>query len=229
MAGRERAERAAYAQVIAGFAAGDRLAGGLALATPMVCPVLGETSIIHRLRSLSMAEVSQRRRRMGMTLLAAKASVGYWQGEVSPVPASLAEAQKREASHQVAIVPPAIMQEPQEPAPKLLQILAEAKEANAPQPVAKASAIAQAVPAAVQMPTTPVAFVPQNQLHMEVRCAGRDGAILCQTTQVLVSLHPVDNAPHLIRAGAVQIRRYTVTAPLDAADLQDAPGIGKTV
>src|SRR5690606_21003113 len=67
MAGRDRAERAAYADLLAGFAAGPRLA----LAAPMACPILGEKSIVHRLRSLSMSDISRRRRIAGRLLLGA--------------------------------------------------------------------------------------------------------------------------------------------------------------
>jgi len=69
LAGRGRGERALYAALIAGAAAGPRLA----LAAPMACPVLGEVSILHRLRSLSRREVSPRRRWAGRGLLAAGA------------------------------------------------------------------------------------------------------------------------------------------------------------
>ena len=65
VAGRARSERAAYAEVIAGFAAGNHLA----LAAPMACPVLGEKSIIHRLRSLTMTDISTRRRKFGIAAL----------------------------------------------------------------------------------------------------------------------------------------------------------------
>jgi beta-lactamase regulating signal transducer with metallopeptidase domain len=58
-------ERAAYARLIAGFAAGPNLA----LAAPMACPVLGEKSIIERLRSLTMSHTSPRRRFAGRALL----------------------------------------------------------------------------------------------------------------------------------------------------------------
>ena len=50
--------RATYAQTIASFAAGPKVA----LAAPMACPVLGDKSIIHRLRSLTMSDISARRR-----------------------------------------------------------------------------------------------------------------------------------------------------------------------
>jgi beta-lactamase regulating signal transducer with metallopeptidase domain len=70
LAGRDRRERALYAGLIANFAAGPRLA----LAAPMACPMAGglwgEKSIIHRLRSLSMTDVSPSRRRLGRWLLA---------------------------------------------------------------------------------------------------------------------------------------------------------------
>jgi hypothetical protein len=66
LAGRDRHERALYAGLIANFAAGPRLA----LAAPMACPIIGEKSIIHRLRSLSMSDVSPARRRLGRWLLA---------------------------------------------------------------------------------------------------------------------------------------------------------------
>ncbi|RZV35999.1 MAG: hypothetical protein EX262_00660 [Sphingomonadaceae bacterium] len=61
--------RADYAQTIACFAAGPRVA----LAAPMACPVLGDKSIIHRLRSLTMTDISHRRRWAGRTLLLAGA------------------------------------------------------------------------------------------------------------------------------------------------------------
>lgn len=57
--------RAAYAQTIARFSAGP----DLALAAPMACPVLGEKSIIERLRNLSMADISPRRRLVGHAAL----------------------------------------------------------------------------------------------------------------------------------------------------------------
>ncbi|ANY20459.1 Methicillin resistance mecR1 protein [Tsuneonella dongtanensis] len=59
--GRDRLERAHYAALIAGAAAAPRAA----LAAPMACPVLGEKSIIHRLRNLTMTDHSVRRRRIG--------------------------------------------------------------------------------------------------------------------------------------------------------------------
>lgn len=80
MAGCDLPTRAAYAQVIASFAAGERLNssrfGRAALAAPMANvdiwgPVLGDKSIVHRLRSLTMSDISPRRRRVARWLLGA--------------------------------------------------------------------------------------------------------------------------------------------------------------
>ncbi|TMM50067.1 M56 family metallopeptidase [Qipengyuania marisflavi] len=62
VAARSQTERAAYAGIIADFARRPGAAPRFALAAPMACPVLGDKSIIHRLRSLSMSDISPRRR-----------------------------------------------------------------------------------------------------------------------------------------------------------------------
>ena len=62
-------ERATYAAVIASFATQAGNGGRPALAAPMACPVLGDKSIIHRLRSLTMTEISPRRRMASRALL----------------------------------------------------------------------------------------------------------------------------------------------------------------
>jgi hypothetical protein len=67
LAGRCNAERAAYGRLIASFSQGPHLA----LAAPMACPVLGEKSIVHRLRSLTMSQPSPRRTRLGRMLIGA--------------------------------------------------------------------------------------------------------------------------------------------------------------
>jgi beta-lactamase regulating signal transducer with metallopeptidase domain len=71
MARRDAHERAAYAALIARFAAQPGAAHTAALTAPMACPVLGEKSIIHRLRSLTMSDLSPRRRMAGRALLGA--------------------------------------------------------------------------------------------------------------------------------------------------------------
>ncbi|MBO9498572.1 MAG: antirepressor regulating drug resistance protein [Novosphingobium sp.] len=100
-------ERAAYGQVIASFAAGQRLA----LAAPMACPVLGEKSIIHRLRSLGRDEVSPRRRLAGRLLVGAAAlalpftaSVSYAAADTEGAPPATAEPPRPEIRTDGAIV-----------------------------------------------------------------------------------------------------------------------------
>ncbi|MFC3099292.1 M56 family metallopeptidase [Altererythrobacter lauratis] len=73
LAGRGRADRASYGQLIAECAAGGRLGQRLAMVAAIACPVLGEKSIIHRLRSLARGEVSSRRHRLGLAAIGAAA------------------------------------------------------------------------------------------------------------------------------------------------------------
>ncbi len=87
MAARPAWEKAAYGQVIAGFAAGSRLA----LAAPMACPILGEKSIIHRLRSLNRLDISAPRRWAGRVMLGSAAlalpltaSISYAEPSLAP-------------------------------------------------------------------------------------------------------------------------------------------------
>ena len=69
LSGRDHSTRLAYGQLIASFAQSPRLA----LAAPMACPVLGDKSIVHRLRSLTMNEPSPRRRLAGRMMFTAAA------------------------------------------------------------------------------------------------------------------------------------------------------------
>ena len=71
LTGRCRDERALYAALIVDIAAGPRLA----LAAPMACPVLGDKSVIHRLRSMSMSDVTPGRRRLGRGLIVTAATL----------------------------------------------------------------------------------------------------------------------------------------------------------
>ncbi|RJX66312.1 M56 family metallopeptidase [Tsuneonella suprasediminis] len=89
IAARGKAERAVYARLIAAQAAGPRIA----LAAPMACPVLGDASIVHRLRTLTMTEISRRQRIAGRALIGAAAlalpltaSISYAQAELPDVP-----------------------------------------------------------------------------------------------------------------------------------------------
>ncbi len=95
VASRPREERAAYAGIIADFARHTSVAPRPALAAPMACPVLGDKSIIHRLRSLSMSDISPRRRLTGRAAIASAflavpltASICYAEGAPSALVAS---------------------------------------------------------------------------------------------------------------------------------------------
>ncbi len=89
LAGRDAETRARYARLISDYARSPRLA----LAAPMACPVLGDKSIVHRLRSLTMTEPSTRRRLTGTALIAAAAlalpataSIVYAAQDAPPAP-----------------------------------------------------------------------------------------------------------------------------------------------
>jgi beta-lactamase regulating signal transducer with metallopeptidase domain len=71
LAGRCRDERVLYAALIVDIAAGPRLA----LAAPMACPVLGDKSVIHRLKSMAMSEVTPGRRWLGRGLIVTAATL----------------------------------------------------------------------------------------------------------------------------------------------------------
>ena len=91
LAGRSREERARYAALIARVAAGPRkLTFNGALAAPMAGR-FGEKSIIYRLRSLSMSDVTRRRRWLGHGLIATgalalplTASISYTAANAQP-------------------------------------------------------------------------------------------------------------------------------------------------
>lgn len=94
IASQPRESRAAYAAVIARFATQPRDRARLALAAPMACPVLGDRSIVQRLKSLAMTDISARRRWSGRLLLTGAVlalpltgSIGYARSEpVAPPP-----------------------------------------------------------------------------------------------------------------------------------------------
>ncbi|MDJ0977902.1 MAG: M56 family metallopeptidase [Erythrobacter sp.] len=119
--------RAAYADVIASFAAGPNVA----LAAPMACPVLGDKSIIQRLRNLKMTEQSSntKSRKMASRLMLGTAIVAL------PLTASVSYAER------IAPEPPAppsvTAVAPKAPAAPVLSVVAiqEAPEApEAPEP-----------------------------------------------------------------------------------------------
>ena len=106
MAAKPAEERAAYANLIVSFAAGPNVA----LAAPMACPVLGEKSIIHRLRSLKMNNTSNNQRLAGRLMLGAAvlalpltASISYAADDAPAAPSTPAAP----AVSAVAPLPPA--------------------------------------------------------------------------------------------------------------------------
>ncbi len=106
-------ERAVYASLIASFAAGPKFS----LAAPMACPVLGEKSIVHRLRSLKMSDMSSRRRMAGRLFVGAgllalplTASISYAESAAAPEPP---------APPSVASVAPAVPSAPAAPTPPI--------------------------------------------------------------------------------------------------------------
>lgn len=107
---RSAADKATYAQTIASFAAGPHAS----LAAPMACPVLGEKSIIHRLRSISMSDISPRRRFAGRALIAASllalpltASISYAEVIAAEAPTeALTEALPLQVKAGATYVPP---------------------------------------------------------------------------------------------------------------------------
>ena len=111
MAGQDARTRAAYARVIASFAAGEWLGHGTALAAPMACPVLGDKSIVHRLRSLTMSDVSPRRRSIGRWTFALGAALAL------PLTATVVYAGKDAPEAPTAPTPPAAPAAP--PAPHI--------------------------------------------------------------------------------------------------------------
>jgi beta-lactamase regulating signal transducer with metallopeptidase domain len=129
LAGRDRAERACYAALIAGAAAGRRALGSRsalafngALAAPMAGPLFGEKSIIHRLRSLPMSDVTRRRRWLGHGLIAASAIA-------LPLTASFSYAAGAQVPEPPAPpAPPASEAAPEPPAPPAPPAAPEAAE-----------------------------------------------------------------------------------------------------
>jgi bla regulator protein BlaR1 len=115
IAQRSAADKAIYAQTIASFATGPRVS----LAATMACPVLGEKSIIHRLRSISMSDISPRRRFAGRALIGASllalplaASISYAENIAKMEPVELPPAPTLAMSAPEAPEPPAAPRAP---------------------------------------------------------------------------------------------------------------------
>lgn len=118
-----RETRALYASVIASFAAGPNVA----LAAPMACPVLGDKSIIHRLRNLTMNEDASNTKSRKMTsrlllgtavlALPLTASVSYAESVAPQSPQSLQSSKPAAPAAPQSPNAPAAPDAPQVPAP----------------------------------------------------------------------------------------------------------------
>lgn len=131
--GKSRRARALYAETIASFAGTQ----GMALAAPMACPVLGETSIVHRLRNLTMTETTIKRRRAGRFLLSGAAlalpltaTVGYAAAETSAPDAPVAPSASIAATAPVAPDAPAYSVQAQDVVPASPEALAAREAAD---------------------------------------------------------------------------------------------------
>ena len=114
IAGRDHTIRAAYGALSADYARAPRVS----LAASIACPVVGEASIIHRLRSLTMTDPTPARRNLGRVLLAGAAlalpltaSVSYAAAQDAPVAAPAAPATPAAPAAPAAPEAPKIMQE----------------------------------------------------------------------------------------------------------------------
>jgi hypothetical protein len=115
LAGRDAGTRAAYGTLVASFATGGRLALAAPIAGPAVIrgtlgALLGEKSVVHRLRCMTRPEPSTARRRLGLGLLAASAlalpitaSISYAADDAPPAPATPPVPEVRHGRHIVIV------------------------------------------------------------------------------------------------------------------------------
>ena len=119
--GRAASERASYAALIADAVAAPKFA----LAAPMACPVLGDKSIIHRLRILTMSDHSIRRRRAGNVLVAIAALA-------LPLTASFSYAQSHDGELPAPPAAPGAPLPPEASLPPQAPVAPDAAEAPTP-------------------------------------------------------------------------------------------------
>ncbi|MEM7700383.1 MAG: M56 family metallopeptidase [Pseudomonadota bacterium] len=131
MASASKKDRALYANVIASFAAGPNVA----LAAPMACPVLGDKSIIQRLRNLKMNDDASntKSRKMASRLMLGTAVLAL------PLTASVTYAESLA---------------PQPPAPPAVTAIAPVAPPAPPAPLL--NALVQAAPEAPEAPEPPL-------------------------------------------------------------------------
>jgi beta-lactamase regulating signal transducer with metallopeptidase domain len=176
LAGRDRAERACYAALIAGAAAGRRALGSRsalafngALAAPMAGPLFSEKSIIHRLRNLPMSDVTRRRRWLGHGLIAASAialpltaSFSYSAGAQVPEPPAPPAPPALEAAPEPP-VPPAPPAAPEAAEPQVRTFVLRRESAgDEPAPVVRQFTLRREGDAP---PVPPVPAPPRFEFH----------------------------------------------------------------
>lgn len=174
--------RAQYGRVIASFAAGPRLS----LAAPMAGhrsfgPLLGEKSIIHRLRSLTMTDVPPRRRWAGRLMLAGAVIA-------LPLTASISYAEQRGR----------LPQPPAPPAPPAAPLAPVAPLAPAAPDAPDVSAVPQ-VPAAPLVPTVPPVPGVSSVTTVQSSKVSSD-PVSGKETQMFLFTQSSDKAPATVRS-----------------------------
>lgn len=142
MACRDPGERALYGEVIARFATGRHIAPAAPLACPMASRMWGEKSIIHRLRSLGMSDISPRRRLAGYLLMAGAvlalpltASVTYAEAPRVPLPPEAPQAPLAPVALEAPLSPESI--------PAEAEVASAPAAVAAPQPAEPASPVSE--------------------------------------------------------------------------------------
>jgi hypothetical protein len=171
LAGRSRDERACYAALIARTAAGPRtLTFDGALAAPMAGPMFGEKSIVHRLRSLSMYDITRRRRWFGHGLLAAgafalplTASFSYAAGAQVPEPSAPPAPPAPEAAPE----PPAPPAPPEATKPQVRTFVLQRQDGDESErpPVVRQFTLRRDGNASDAPPIPPIPPVPHIEFH----------------------------------------------------------------
>ncbi|MYL99046.1 antirepressor regulating drug resistance protein [Novosphingobium sp. FGD1] len=223
MAGRSRAERARYGELIASLAGGTRLG----LAAPMAGPLSGDKPIIHRLKSLARKDVSPARRVLARSLFAlaivtvpatATASYAALDEAEAPEPTAPTAAPEVLTEAEIPAVPQAL------PRPEA-RIVPESAHNDAWQAPAAAAVPA---PAAVSEPATPPAPPAPSVAATLERVALRESQAAAQDAEHRAAQAHWRAAEAQDRASEAQRRAAAARLRADAA-LARAPRVEQTV
>ena len=199
-------ERAAYALLIARFAASRNAAPIAAITAPMACPVLGEKSIIERLRSLSMSHSSPRSRIAGGAVLGAALMI-------LPLTASISYAASETAQEiPEPPAPPAPPGPPEAPLPPVPPLPPEAP--TPPEGAGNVEVIERVFTGEDSK---------EKRVRMVVR-SGPDGAAMDGNMAELEGLDPADREEMLagLRQGLAEADRALADLPRIMAEAQAA-------